>query len=220
MKAVLFDLDGTLLETNFDTLLHEYFQGLSLRFKEWINPKVFLKQLMLSTDVMLANEDPNRTNIQVFSDDFFANTNLNPELIGEFDRYYAEEFPKLSHLAQASPVARKIVEAAFANNNKVVIATNPLFPEPAIIERLRWADIADYPYDLITTADNMHACKPNQRYYLEICEKIQVDPRDCLMIGDDPNNDGIAAQIGMDVFIIDQQLTLADAKSYMLGQRS
>ena len=32
----------------------------------------------------------------------------------------------------------------------------------------------------------MHYCKPNPNYYLEISEKIGVDPRDCLMIGDDP----------------------------------
>lgn len=220
MKAVLFDLDGTLLETNFDTLLHEYFNGISLHFDQWIEPKVFLKQLMASTEIMLANEDANRTNIQVFSEDFFSNTNLDPKLIKEFDRYYEEEFPKLCYLAKANPVARDIVEAAFANEFKVVIATNPLFPELAIMERLKWANVSDFPYDLITTADNMHACKPNLRYYEEICELIGVEPKDCLMIGDDPINDGPAAEVGIDVLIIDQELTLADAKGYLLAQRS
>ena len=27
MKAILFDLDGTLLDSNFDTLIEAYFQG-------------------------------------------------------------------------------------------------------------------------------------------------------------------------------------------------
>lgn len=219
MKAVLFDLDGTLLETSFDTLLHEYFNGISLHFEQWIAPEVFIKQLLASTDVMLANEDLERTNIQVFSEDFFCNTNLDPKLIAEFDRYYHEEFPKLSYLAKANPIAREIVELAFAKNLKVVIATNPLFPEIAIVERLKWANIADFPYDLITSADNMHACKPNLRYFEEICEKIAVDPKDCLMIGDDPVNDGPAEEIGIETIILDEELTLADIKE-MLAQRS
>ena len=71
MKAVLFDLDGTLLRL-VRHLLHEYFNGISLHFDKWIAPEVFIKQLLASTDVMLANEDLERTNIQVFSEDFSA----------------------------------------------------------------------------------------------------------------------------------------------------
>ncbi|MFY9203843.1 MAG: HAD family hydrolase, partial [Limnochordia bacterium] len=174
MKAILFDLDGTLLDSSFDTLIQEYFQGISAFFSEWLPPEQFVKHLMASTHVMLADNDPNRTNIQVFADDFFPRTNLDPGLINLFDRYYQEEFPKLKCLAKANPLAKEIVELAFANNTKVVIATNPVFPLAPIAERLRWAGVLDYAYSLITHGDIMHYCKPNPNYFLEISELIGV----------------------------------------------
>lgn len=219
LKAILIDLDGTLLETSFETLLEQYMQGVASFFERWINQKEFIEILMASTDVMVNNTDPQRTNMQVFADDFFSRGNLDLHFIELFERYYIEEFPKLRTLAKADPLAQDMVDLAFANNNKVVIATNPLLPLAAMIERLRWAGVADYPYDLITHCDNMHFCKPNPQYYLEISERINVPPQDCLMIGDDLENDGPAALAGMDTFILKEGETLAAAIEYIVSQR-
>lgn len=219
VKAILFDLDGTLLDSSFDTLIQEYFQGISAFFSEWLPPEQFVKHLMASTHVMLADNDPNRTNIQVFADDFFPRTNLDPGLINLFDRYYQEEFPKLKCLAKANPLAKEIVELAFANNTKVVIATNPVFPLAPIAERLRWAGVLDYAYSLITHGDIMHYCKPNPNYFLEISELIGVAPEDCLMIGDDPEFDSPAAAVGMDLFLLEEGRSLADAMEYISAKR-
>ena len=219
LKAILIDLDGTLLATSFETLMEGYMQGVASLFESWICQKEFIKAIMVSTDVMVNNSDPERTNMQVFADDFFTRTNLDPHLIKLFERYYIDEFPKLKSFAKADPSAQDMVELAFANNNKVVIATNPLLPLSAMIERLRWAGVADYPYALITHCDNMHFCKPNPRYYLEISKKINVPPENCLMIGDDLENDGSAALVGMDTFILKEGETLAAAIEYILSQR-
>ncbi len=219
MKAILFDLDGTLLDSNFDTLIEAYFQGISALFAQWLPPDQFVKHLVASTYVMLTDNDPNRTNIQVFADDFFPRTNLDPGLMELFDRYYQEEFPKLKRLAKINPLAKEIVELAFANNTKVVIATNPVFPFDPIAERLRWAGVLDYPYNLITHGDIMHYCKPNPKYYLEISELIETAPEDCLMIGDDPEYDSPAAAVGMDLFLLQNGRTLADAMEYISAKR-
>jgi len=219
VKAILFDLDGTLLESNFDTLIKAYFQGISAYFAELLPPDQFIKHLVASTQVMLSDNDPGRTNIQAFAHDFFPRTNLDPSLMELFNRYYLEEFPKLKYLAKANPLAKEIVELAFAYNTKVVIATNPVFPLEPIAERLRWAGVYDYPYSLITHGDLMHYCKPNPNYYLEICELIDVAPADCLMIGDDPEYDGPAAAVGMDVFLLREGRTLADAMEYISAKR-
>ncbi|HHT36334.1 MAG TPA: HAD family hydrolase [Firmicutes bacterium] len=220
MKAVLFDLDGTLLETSFDTLLEAYFKGVSASFAEWLPQDEFVRHLMASTYAMINSSDPTRTNIEVFADEFFPRTNLDPSLMALFDRYYIEEFPRLKYLAKKHPLAEKVVKTAFAYTNKVVIATNPVFPFEPIAERLRWAGVDDFPYALITHGEIMHYCKPNPNYYLEISEKIGVDPRDCLMIGDDPENDGPAAEVGMDTFILQDGQTLAEAIAYISAKRS
>lgn len=219
MKAVLFDLDGTLLTNNFDTLMKSYFEGISSLFIDWVKPEIFIKELMNATKAMITSNDSTRTNLEVFSDQFFPSTKLDPKLMKIFEQYYIDDFPKLAFLAEANPNAVDIVEAAFANNNKVVIATNPVFPLEPILERLRWAKVADYPYDLITNGEIMHFCKPNPNYYTEISEKIGISPEECLMIGDDPINDGTAATVGMDTFLLTEGNTLKDALEYMLAKR-
>jgi HAD superfamily hydrolase (TIGR01549 family) len=219
VKAILFDLDGTLLETNFDTLLEAYFQGVSALFAEWVPQGELIRHLTASTYAMIKSNDPTRTNIEVFAEHFFPSLNLDPSLMALFERYYIEEFPKLRHLAQKHPLAKDIVELAFAHNTKVVIATNPVFPLEPIVERLRWAEVDGYPYALITHGEIMHFCKPNPNYYLEISRMIGVAPEDCLMIGDDPENDGPAAEVGMDTFLLQDGQTLAEAMQYISAKR-
>lgn len=219
MQAVLFDLDGTLLESNFDAILKGYFAGVAKRFEPWIEREKFNEGLMVSTKIMMANENSTRTNIDVFAADFFPRVDLDPQLMEVFDRYYVTDFPALKDRAMVSPYAKQIVESAFAHNNKVVIATNPVFPETAITERLRWAEIADYPYDLITHGENMHACKPSVKYYEEICARIGVQPEQCLMIGDDLVNDGVVTNLGMDFFHITSETGLDQAMEYMLAKK-
>lgn len=216
LKAVLFDLDGTLLDSNFDRLLDNYFEGVSALFEKWISKEKFIKALMTSTYIMIKNDDVTKTNIEVFKDDFFSRTHLDPELMTLFDQYYIEEFPKLNYLSKANHAAVKAVDLAFASGLKVVVATNPVFPLTPILERLRWAKVADYEYDLITHGDNMHFCKPNLHYYQEISKLIGVAPEDCIMIGDDRENDGPAALVGMDTFIIEKGKTLTDATEYFM----
>ncbi len=216
MDAILFDLDGTLLESNFDIIIKHYFKDVSALFEDWIAQEEFIANLISSTEVMMKSEDPDRTNIEVFANDFFANTNLDPSLMSVFDRYYLEEFPKLKKIVKINPVAKDIVELAFSLHKKVVIATQPVFPLEPIAERLRWAGVFDFPYDLITHGEIMHYCKPNPNYYQEISELIGVKPEDCLMIGDDPENDGSAATIGMDVFLLQEGKNLKDALDYIV----
>jgi len=43
------------------------------------------------------------------------------------------------------PEARSVVQAVFDAGYDVVIATNPLFPDTAIRQRMEWADVAEFP---------------------------------------------------------------------------
>ncbi len=219
MLAVLFDIDGTLLKTSFNTLMQEYFQRIASRFAKHIEPKIFLKELNAATDVMIRNLDPLRLNLDVFVDHFFGVTGLDPTLWAEFSAFYREEFPQLAHLAEADQLAPKVVQTAFELEYKVVIATNPVFPLSAIRERLRWAGVDHFPYHLITAGENMHFCKPHVEYYREIADKIVVDPKDCIMVGDDYENDGAASKCGMETFILEGDQTLTTFYDILLTQK-
>lgn len=220
MKAILFDLDGTLLDVNFDELLKEYFSRIGGFFGDYLAPEQFIKHLMKATHQMIASQDPSKINLDVFAQVFFGSTGLDPKMMDEeFPRFYAEEFPKLRHLAKPQPLAREVVELAFQQGYKVVIATNPVFPAEAIRQRIEWAAVDDFDYDLVTTGENMHFCKPNPQYYLEIAEKLGESPTDCLMIGDDPENDGPASQVGMDTLLLTNGNTLEDVSKLLAAQR-
>jgi FMN phosphatase YigB (HAD superfamily) len=83
----------------------------------------------------------------------------------------------------------------------VVIATNPIFPETAIRQRMEWAGISDFPFKLITSYEVMHSAKPNSSYYMEILEHIGRSPDECIMVGDDWGNDIVpATKVGLQVF--------------------
>ena len=92
--------------------------------------------------------------------------------------------------------AQRAIELALARGFEVVIATNPVFPQKAIFERLRWGGFANKKFNLITSYENMHFCKPKPQYYAEILSKLGRTPAECWMIGNDVEEDLVAAQLG------------------------
>jgi len=85
---------------------------------------------------------------------------------------------------------------------KIVVASNPMLPENVQHLRLNWAGLEKIKFDLITHVKNSTFCKPNLNYYIEICDKIDIKPQNCLMVGNDAFNDMIASKIGMKTFFV------------------
>lgn len=218
MKAVLFDLDGTLLPTPFETIMHKYLTMLGSHLRHWGDPKWLVGEVMKATETVIRGGSQRQTNMDRFAEAFFASTGLDRAVWAEIDRFYDEEFPKLRQETTKDPMAREVVQEAFGGGYQVVIATNPLFPTRAIEERLRWAGIEDFPYALVTTGENMHYCKPNPAYYAEIAQCIGTPPGDCLMIGDDPEQDGPAQTAGMDLLLLDAEQSLGSVKEILAGR--
>jgi HAD superfamily hydrolase (TIGR01549 family) len=125
------------------------------------------------------------------------------EMMPVFDDFYATQFGKLRSQTRTLPEARAVVQAASDAGCDVVIATNPLFPETAIRQRMEWAGVADLPFKLVTSYEVMHSSKPHARYYVEIVERLGRTPAECVMVGDDWNNDiAPALQAGLRVYWI------------------
>lgn len=201
LRAILFDLDGTLLENDMGTFLPPYFQRLSAHVSHIMPPEPFLQHLMRATHVMIEN-DGRMTNEELFAAAFYpkvghSREELEPVLMD----FYATVFPTLRSFTRRKPEARRAVQAAFDLGYEVVIATNPLFPATAIEQRLDWAGVADFPYSLVTTYENSHACKPNLLYFEEILEKLGRPAEECLVVGDEAM-DMVAAKLGCVTFLI------------------
>lgn len=202
VKTLLFDLDGTLLEVDMDEFLPAYLKALAPRAARAMDPRRFASDLMAATEVMVRNEDPSRTNEEVFISDFFPRTGLDPaEWMPIFDDFYRTDFQALRSLTAPRPSARPLLERALEKGYEVVVATNPVFPRVAIESRLAWGNLAGLPFRLITSFEVMHFSKPNPRYFAEILELVGRRPEECVMVGNDAAEDMAACRTGMKTFL-------------------
>ncbi|WP_227766473.1 HAD family hydrolase [Zhaonella formicivorans] len=207
LEAILFDLDGTLLPMDTDEFLNHYFKLLTEKMQQYLDSKLFMRELLAATDAMIKNTDSAKSNEQVFIEAFFPATGLvATEIMPVFEEFYTNDYCQLGCYFQPDPLVKEIVHAAQEKGLKLVLATNPLFPLIAIKERMRWAGVSEFDFALITSYEEMHACKPNLEYYREICAKIKVPARNCLMVGNDVEEDLIAQKIGMQTFLVEDYL--------------
>lgn len=207
-KTILFDLDGTLLPIDTDLFVRQYMKALAAHAGHLVPPTTLVEQVMASTNAMVRSTDRSATNAEVFASDFFPKVGMDEsELMPVFDAFYRERFPALKEACPGVPgLARQVVQTAIDKGYEVVLATNPLFPRMAIEERMRWIEVDDLPWRLVTCYEEMHACKPQAAYFEEVLELIGRRPDECLMVGNDVQEDGVAASLGIDLFFITDYL--------------
>ncbi|MGB9750157.1 MAG: HAD family hydrolase [Caldisericia bacterium] len=194
MKYLLIDLDKTLLEIDFDEFLKSYFSLLIPKLKKIIIDKDPLTILNISVDYMI-NEKNGELNITKFYNKFTELSGIDiEEAKNVFLEFYINDFPKLSTFGKPAKNGKETIIKLIGLGYKIVLATNSIFPEIAIYERMKWANVDDINFTLVTTMENMHFAKPHSEYYLEILEKINVKISDVLMVGDDLNMDILPAK--------------------------
>ncbi len=187
LRAILFDLDNTLLDNPMETFTRAYFSALTTYLADLIPPKRLLAELLTAIDAMNANDGHGQTNAEAFANAFYpAVGHTRDELEPIFHRFYQEEFPKLRPLTKRRPAARHLVQWAFDADLKVIIATNPIFHRLPIEQRLEWAGlpVTEFDYALVTSYEDMHATKSHPAYYHEILARIECVPDEALMVGD------------------------------------
>jgi FMN phosphatase YigB (HAD superfamily) len=204
-RAWLFDLDGTLLPLDVDEFLPRYLGALARRAAEVTDPERFTQALLASTAAMVANRDPALTNAAVFWCEFRGHLGQATvdRLLPLIDAFYRHDFPRLGRAYRSSPWARRALAAVLDQGAALVLATNPLFPEVAIRERMRWAEVADLPFTLITSFEQMHFCKPAPAYYLEVLDRLGLPPEACVMVGNDVQEDIVPARaVGLSTYLV------------------
>ncbi|MGJ9381948.1 HAD family hydrolase [Salipaludibacillus sp. CF4.18] len=203
-KAILFDLDGTLLPMDTNMFVENYVKELAPKVAHIISPDEFVKALFAGTEAMMRNLDPEKTNEKVFEETFLELTTLTREEIWPtLNDFYENTFPSFSPMCAPTPLARIVVEEAINQGYRVAVATNPVFPKAAIYHRLKWANIDDLPFDLVTVYEQSSFTKPHPQYYQAICDQIGFDPKECIMIGNDKQEDMAASQTGMKTYLVE-----------------
>ncbi len=202
-KVVLFDLDGTLLPMEQEHFVKTYFQKLATKLSlHGYEPKKLVDAIWAGTAAMVKN-DGSRTNEKAFWECFCgiygAEAWKDQPL---FEEYYCNEFQQVREVCGYHPAARGTVEALKAKGYRIALATNPIFPAIATESRIRWAGLEPEDFEFYTTYENASYCKPNPAYYREILERLGCRAEECLMVGNDVEEDMIAKTVGMEVFLL------------------
>ncbi len=204
MKAVLFDLDGTLLPMDQDQFVMSYLGLLAKRLAPLgYDAQKLMKVMWAGVGAMVKN-DGSCTNEEVFWKVFtetFGEESVKDKAF--IDEFYHNEFNQVSKVCGFAKEAKEIVEFVKEKGKLPVLATNPLFPHAATENRMRWAGLEPEMFAAYTTYENCHYCKPNPKYYLELLQKLDLKPEECIMVGNDYDEDFVpTAALGMQGFLL------------------
>lgn len=202
-KAVLFDLDGTLLPMDQDVFVKTYFGTLSARMTQYgYDPQTLIATIWAGTKAMMKN-DGTKQNSEVFWEKFLETYGADFENDREtFDDYYNNEFHSVREICGFNPLANEAVDRIKKSGMRVALATQPIFPEIATRLRTKWAGLDVSDFEVFTTFENICFCKPSKEYYLEVCHRMKLSPEDCIMVGNDVDDDMPAKEAGIDVFLL------------------
>lgn len=198
LAAVWFDLDGTLIEVDMERFIPVYLRRLADRLSPYADPQQALHTLRSATLAMLG-ETTGAGSLEALLRDRLASELEIPwegyrEALATFCR---EDLPELRSLVRPHPLARDLVESCLARGWQVVLATNPIFPREVVEARLAWGELADLPFEPVTSYETSRHCKPHPGFFHDLLAHLDLPPQACLMVGNDSCHDLAAGQVGM-----------------------
>lgn len=210
-KAILFDMDGTLLPMDMKKFTEGYFRDLYKKVNmPEIAPTDFVDAVWQGTYAMMKN-DGTRTNREVFWEYFGQKFGFDKEQVEAIDKvclsFYSEEFKAAKRFCMENPLAKKAVEIAREKADYVILATNAIFPMVGHRTRMEWVGLKESDFDYVTAYEDQCFCKPNPKYFVAILNKMGLKPEECLMIGNDEREDMLCASAaGLDAFLVEDTM--------------
>ena len=205
IRHILFDLDGTLLPMVQDEFVRYYMPLLAKAYIEKgvaIDPKKFFGSVWAGYEAMVKN-DGTRTNREAFWS--YIDREL-PTSAEESEQialsFYGDAFNQAVCTTRPTPVADQIVKAAREEGLETYLATNPVFPRCATMNRIRWAGLDAEDFKVITTYEDCVYCKPNPKYFQAILEQFDLNPSECLMVGNDVEEDLSIRSLGVKTYLV------------------
>jgi len=205
IKAVLFDLDGTLLPMDEEEFKKVYFGTLYQKVKHLgYTPNELINAIWFGTKAMVKN-DGSINNEERFWEAFstiYPNSRKTSEPF--FNDFYNSDFPKLAYACgkKPQPLAKEFIEQLKNRGYKLILATNPIFPQVATRARTTWAGLNPDDFIDITSFENSSFAKPNLKYYEMILSRNNLKPDEVIMIGNDVREDMIVNKLGIDSYLI------------------
>lgn len=218
IKAIFFDLDGTLLPMDEKEFTKIYLTSLARKLIPYhYDPTLLSKGVFLGLKKMVCN-DGTKFNCDVFFDEFssFYHRDTRKE-IPVFISFYQNEFKDALVACKKNPLSKEIVSFCKKNFSFTVLSTNPIFPREAQCARLSFLDLKDTDFDFVTDYANSKYCKPNPKYFSSLLEKFSLKPEEVLLFGNDTVEDfACATSLGIQVFLLNHSpiVQKGDEKTY------
>ena len=213
IKAILFDLDGTLLPMDQDRFTGGYFGFLTKKLApRGYEPKALIDGIwagtaaMVKNDGSVSNEDAFwRKFAEIFGESALADRPL-------FEEFYRVDFQQARQFCGFDPAAAETVRLVKELGFRTALATNPIFPSFATESRIRWTGLEPEDFEFFTSYETIGCCKPNPAYFTEVAKRMALPPEECLMVGNDAKEDTAALDAGMRVFLLTDCLINKDGR--------
>ena len=210
IDTIMLDLDGTLLGFSQKDFIDVYFNELQKVFvSKGMDGALSVKAVWAGTKAMIANNG-DTLNKKRFWTVFAEVMGIDNEALkiveDASDRFYVNEFNNARSVMKPNIISKRLVQKMISKGYKIVLATNPLFPLNAVTTRLGWGELSPQDFILITHYGNSTYCKPNLKYYQEILSKIDKKPDQCIMVGNNVNEDMCAGELGIKTFLVTDYL--------------
>ena len=215
LRAVFFDLDGTLLSMDEKRFLEIYFDSLG----KWLtvngrDAKPFIDGTIAGTRAMFRN-DGGDTNEAVFwkafKECYGSISDEDVQLMADYyDEYFEDTFVTCAGIEQSKEIVKFCRDAGL----KVVLSTNPLFPKAATIKRMAISKLYENDFDLVTTYENSSFCKPNPAYFTDLLRRFDLSADEVILFGNNTNDDGeCALGAGIKCYIIESRDLIESEKA-------
>ncbi|MEI6101520.1 MAG: HAD family hydrolase [Eubacteriales bacterium] len=204
-KAVFFDLDGTLIPVDLDRMFSTYWDF--VRESDLIrlidnNTEKAIGIFNSAAKEMMSSKG-GRPNKLVFFEHIEKMTGRGKDYFEKyFDAFYASVFDSLGSMIEKNDIQRKIVDTVRSKGYRTALATMPVFPVGAAVSRLSWVGLDPNDFEYISHWENSNFMKPHPGYYKEILQRMGLEGKDCIMVGNNVKEDMCARELGFDVFLV------------------
>ncbi len=204
IEAILFDLDGTLLNVEMNAYISGYVQGLAGHFADLVHHCRFADTMVNTAYDLVRAEGGDQSLEQLFLSLLEQRLGIDGDLFRRrLQRFCDDGLQQLAPLVRPFPLVREILQCCFDSDLRVIIATNPVFPRAVVEARLQWGRLDDFPFELVTSYENSRFCKPHRQYFLDILVSRGLAPDQAMMVGNDTEYDLPAQQAGLPTFLLD-----------------
>jgi FMN phosphatase YigB (HAD superfamily) len=214
-RAVLFDLDGTLLRVEMRSFITRYLAGFYACCRDLVEFGPLQRAMRAGIHMLLETECGAYSNEERLFAFLAERLQLEEGLLRERFAYFLDTgLEPLAEGIQGIPESVMLLECCRQAQVPVVLATNPVFPQALIEARCRWAGLDINHFVLLTSFENSRYCKPQGGYFSEVAASLGVDPQYCLMVGNDTSHDLSASEIGMTTWLVDSYLLERDGPTW------